>query len=330
MAFTIYNSSDSGAPTLNGITGSLLTVLDAILVTGYGSKPGAGWTKPLANTSSYGMYKQGAGATCSLFVYDAGSGSASGAEAVMTGWDQITGMTAGAVTGSNPFPTYGQSAIGGGNGATAGAVILRKSAVPTSVARSWIVMADSSSMYMFVLTGDTANTYYSFFFGDFYSLKSGSIDVGRCMIIGRTTASSSTATVERVDLLSNTLGTAAAGHFAAHAYHGIGGAITIGVHGDQVKSGNSSTLLGTISYPNPCDNSFYMSPLWVVDSASSTIRGRMRGMYQMLHGIAPFVDNSTFSGSGDYNGKAFMIIKSSGNSGMYTMEITDTLETNSQ
>ena len=29
--FTIYSSTDVGAPVLNGITGSLITVLDAVL-----------------------------------------------------------------------------------------------------------------------------------------------------------------------------------------------------------------------------------------------------------------------------------------------------------
>lgn len=328
MAFVIYNSGDSGAPTLNGQTGSLITVLDACLVNGYGSRPAAGWTKPVPNTGSYGMYKQGTGTTCSLFVYDVGSGSAGGAEAVMTGWESITSFNTGSVTGSNPFPSYTQQALGAGAGGLAGGVILRKSAVPTAVARNWYVFADSSSMYMFVQTGDTANTYYAFGFGDIYSIKSGSIDNGRCAIIGRTTASSSAANVERLDLLSNTLSTAAAGHFALRAFSGVPGSVTLGKHGDQVKSGNSTTLNGLITYPNPADFSLYISPLWVVDNASSTIRGRMRGMYQLLHTITPFSDGTVFSGSGDFSGKVFMLIKSSGNGGIYTMEISDTLETN--
>lgn len=51
MAVTKYMSSDSGAPIMNGTQGSLVNVLDAILVNGYGSKSPAGWTKPFSGTS---------------------------------------------------------------------------------------------------------------------------------------------------------------------------------------------------------------------------------------------------------------------------------------
>jgi hypothetical protein len=40
--FTIYTSNDLGAPQLNGLTGSLLTVLDAVLINGYGTKTSGG------------------------------------------------------------------------------------------------------------------------------------------------------------------------------------------------------------------------------------------------------------------------------------------------
>ena len=123
--FTIYKSSDSGAPVLNGLTGSLLEVLDACLVTGYGSQITAGWTKPLPNTASYGCFQNPSGSGLYAFVEDMGSGSAAGAEARIQGWDSITSMEAGIATGSNQFPTFAQLAIGKGS------VIARKSSFPT-------------------------------------------------------------------------------------------------------------------------------------------------------------------------------------------------------
>jgi hypothetical protein len=322
--FTIYQSTDSGAPTLNGLTGSLLTVLDAILVTGYGSQPGAGWLKPLANTSSYGCYQLPSGSTGHyLFVYDAGSGSANGAEAYLQGWDSITTMDNGAVTGSNQFPTLAQLAV------ARGAVIARKSTAPTAVARSWIAFADSRSLYFNVLTNDVVNNYYSFMFGEFYSVKSGSVDTGRTMIVGRTTPSSSAASIEKLDTLGNgSLVSATAGHFAAHAFGGGGSSITLNVHGDSVKAANSGFTLGGITYFNPVDNGLYISPIWVVDNATSTIRGRMRGFYHFLHAISNVVDTQTFTGSADYPGRTFQVVKQTGNAGVYFMETSDTLETN--
>jgi len=322
MAFVIYRSTDSGAPTINGNTGSLLAALDACLVTGYGSQPGAGWLKPLPNTESYGCIQMPSGSTANyLFIDDMGSGSAGGAECRLTGWDTITTMDGGAVTGSNQFPTFAQLAV------AKGAVIARKSAARTGVARAWTIMADSRSMYAFILTGDTAANYYGFMFGEFYSIKSGSIDTGRCMIVGRAAASTSVNTNERLDVITTTITTATAGHFAAHAFGGGGSSITLNVHGDPGKSVGTA-LLGQVAYLNGVDNGLYISPVWVCDNATANVRGRMRGFHHFLHAIANVVDGQTFTGSADYPGRTFEVLKQSGNSGVYFMETSDTLETN--
>jgi hypothetical protein len=321
--FTIYQSTDSGAPTLTGLTGSLLTVLDAILVNGYGTQPGAGWLKPMANTSSYGIYQLPSGSTGHyLFVDDAGSGSALGTEARLQGWDSITTFDNGAVTGSNQFPTLAQLAIGRGS------VIARKSTAPTAVARTWIAFADSRSLYFNVLTGDVANNYFSFMFGEFFSIKSGSVDTGRTMIAGRSVASSSLAATEKLDTLSYTITTAVAGNFAAHAFGGGGSSITLNKHGDAGKSNSATSLLGTVQYFNSADSGLYISPVWVVDNATSTVRGRMRGFHQFLHAISNVSDGQVFTGSGEFAGRNFQVVKQTGNSGVYFMETTNTLETN--
>jgi hypothetical protein len=321
--FRIYQSTDSGAPTLNGLTGSLLALLDACLVNGYGSQIPAGWLKPIPNTGSFGCFQLPSGSTGHyLFVGDSGSNGQGGAEAYLQGWDSITNFNEFAVTGSNQFPTLAQLAVGRGS------VIARKSAAPTAVGRTWIVMADSRSLYGFVQTGDVANAYYGFMFGEFYSIKSGSVDTGRTMIVGRSIVSSSVASTERLDTLGTTMTTAVAGHFAAHAFGGGGSSITLNVHGDPGKSAGT-TLLGQVTYLNNVDNGLYISPVWVVDNATANIRGRMRGFYQYLHAIANVVDGQTFTGSADFPGRTFEVIKQTGNGpGVYFMETSDTLETN--
>ena len=329
MGFTIYSSSDSGAPTLNGLTGSLLSVLDACLVNGYGTKIAAGWTKPLPNTSSYGCYKQGTGSLFYLFAYDAGSGSAAGTEAQMSGWDSITSIVNGSVTGNNPFPTYGQLTIGPGTGSASGAVIYRKSIAPNATARTWIVFADSSSLYMFSISGDSGGTYTGFSFGDFYSLRSGSVDTSRCLIIGRSVISSSTITSDKLDVLSTSNPmTATAGHFAAHTFSGASGSITLSKHGDGIKGGASGSLCGVIQYLNSVDNGLYISPVWIVETAIASVRGRMRGFYHLCHPTSSFTDGQVFSGSGDFPNRTFRVIVPTGNNGAYFMETSDTLETN--
>lgn len=47
----VYLSTDKDAPRLDRTAGSLLTILKACLVTGYGDKEGAGWTMPFEDTT---------------------------------------------------------------------------------------------------------------------------------------------------------------------------------------------------------------------------------------------------------------------------------------
>jgi len=321
MAFTIYNSSDSGAPTLNGNAGSLLTVLDAVLVTGYGAKTAAGWWKPFPNTSSYGMYMQGTGSsTCSLFVYDNASGSV-GAEAQLTGWDSITAIDNGKVTGSNQFPTVAQ--VGPGSGS----VTVRKSTTSDSTARAWYIFADSHSMYGFIQALDADRGYRAFMFGDYYSIRSGSVETNRCIIMGRNVGSSSTVAGDRLDVLGASLLTGVNGCYAAHLYSGLGTSSLLNKHGDGIK-GSTTALNGNVPFLNPQDNGFYISPIWLADSSTGIVRGRMRGFYQICHATTSLVDAQTFTSSADFPGRTFQVVQKSANAGTYFIETSNTLETN--
>jgi hypothetical protein len=330
--FRIFKSTDPGAPSLFGTTGSLVTVLDYCLITG------SGWIKPFPNTSSfvanatandYACWQQptGSGGTGSagmtLFVNDgAPNGTALYKEAWATGWEVLTSLSAsvtnGVGTGSGQFPLPGQLL-------TTGHVVIRKSTTSDGTnARPWIITADSSSFYLFVSTGDTANTYFGFGFGDVYSFKSGSNDAYRCIIIGRSAENSTAAGNEGMDLLS-ALATGTTGTFMARTFGGAGSSITASKSGDSVK-GSSTTLLGNLYYPNSTDNAFYSSPIWVAEG--SNIRGQLRGMYQILHPIANFLDGTNYTGSADFNGKTFTIVKTTPNSGLYLIETSNTLLTN--
>ena len=55
MAITYYESEDAGAPAFSfsgssgAYTTNIIQLMDAILVNGYGSKPGLGWTKVMTS-----------------------------------------------------------------------------------------------------------------------------------------------------------------------------------------------------------------------------------------------------------------------------------------
>jgi hypothetical protein len=282
---------------------------------------GSGWLKPLPDTASYGCFQQPTGSGLIFFINDNAPGAAGNKEARIQGWDSITSILGGWPTGSNPFPTFAQSGI------PSGSLIARKTNTVDSTIRSWIVAADSRSFYAFISTGDAANTYLAFGFGDIYSIKTGSLDQYACMIAGRNSENSATVTVDKLDVLGSSVTTAVAGNFMAHTFSGLGTSITIGKHGDGVK-GSTTSLFGSVPYLNSADGGVYISPVWVTEAATGVIRGRLRGFYQFLHAISNVSDQQTFTGSGGYAGRTFLIIKQSGNSGVYMLETSDTLETN--
>lgn len=57
---TIYKSTDPSAPVMNGSAGSLIAVLKACLVDGYGAKPAAGWSFVDVHAATYkALFTQG-------------------------------------------------------------------------------------------------------------------------------------------------------------------------------------------------------------------------------------------------------------------------------
>jgi hypothetical protein len=310
--FTIIKSTNVGAPTLNGQSGSLVAVLDFCLT---GSV--TGWTRTFTSSSSgtvtRAQYQMPSGSRMSINIQDDAIGTGGAKEARIFAFESGSAIDA----GSGQFPLAGQGVAG-----TGGYLIARKSTSADTTARVWQCFADSSTFYFFAQTGDQASTYEAFMFGDIYSLKSN--DLYRCIIIGR--ASENTTATETTDTLA-AINTAVAGHYMSRTYGGGGVSTAVGKHGDAVK-GSTTALNGTVQYPNGPDGTMYISPVWVHENASSTVRGRLRGSYQICHAIANFSDGDTFNGSSTLVGKTFQILKSSCNLGVYCIETSATLETN--
>ena len=318
--FTIYRSGDASAPVLHGNAGSLISVLDGCLVTGYGSKaaPSPAWTHPVATASNIASYKQGAGSLLGLVINDnAPNATSLGKEAWATGWESVAGVGSPVGSGTNQFPTAAQLL-------TSGHTVIRKSAATGTTARDWIVVADSTTFYLFAATTDVASTYYFFGFGDIYSHKS-TTDTYKCFIMGRNLENDTTAAAEGGDLFS-AFNASVVGNFVARTSGGSGTSITMGKHGDSVK-GSATSFLGTGEYPNGPDNGMYISPIWVTET-TPRIRGRLRGLYMPLHAISNFTDGQTFTASGDYSGKTFLAIKQTQNAGVVLVDTSATVETN--
>ena len=149
MTVRLYRSTDAGAPNLTGQVGSLVALLDAILVNGYGAKPAAGWTKAFS-AANKGAYKQDTTASNNpagmyLYVDDTGPGAGSAREARATGFETMSAITP---TGTGQFPTAALTSV------TGGYTCIRKSATADATVRQWTAIANGQTLYLFIESGD--------------------------------------------------------------------------------------------------------------------------------------------------------------------------------
>jgi len=319
MAFTIYRSTDASAPVMSGQNGTLVTLLDNCLVTGYGSKAAAGWTKPFTGASK-AAFRAPSGNQLYLRVQDDGPGAGAAREARMTGYETMSDVD----TGTGPFPTAAQG-VGG-----IAMTVLRKSNTADATARTWIVIADARTLYVCILTADTAGAYRSFMFGEIFSILS-TTDNYRTMIIGRGIENSTAGNQENLDALTTSVSSSVTNHYIARGYTGLGGSTLIGKHADSAKNGNSTLINGLVPLTNPSDGGMLMSPVWVHDPVTSpagNLRGRMRGFWQLCHPATSVGDQEIVTGTGELAGRQFMFIKNTANTNSFVFEISDTLETN--
>lgn len=301
----VYKSSDASAPTLDGTAGSLIAVLDGCLVNGYGSKAAAGWTKPYSGTNT-AVYLPSAGHY--LDVNDAGAGAATTQEATVRGYESMTAVA----TGTNPFPTTAQSASPG--------LYIRKSATATSTARGWVLIADAYTFHLFVLTGDTASMYFTFTFGRFYSFKSG--DTYRSMIYARSATGTGTSGIGSG--LGNSNIAAQAGLYLPRTYAGTGTSVQGGLLGL-----GTTLLTAPFNGPNSPDGLVYLSRLILSEAtAAAGLRGYLRGVYQIAT-ATNMSDGDTFSGSGDFAGRSFLVIKNTTSTTAYLALETSTWDSSS-
>jgi len=338
--FQYYTSTDpSGPGPITGQAGSLLSVLDACLVNGYGSKAAAGWSKPFANSGNIGCYQNGAtiphgmnpATGLSLLINDNGpNGTSTYKEAWAVGWEAIASIGSPVGTGTGQFPLPAQLLSGN--------VVVRKSFTADTTPRYWELFGDAYTFYFFVQSGDQAGVYFGLFFGDIFSLK-GASDAYRCFIHGSYVENSGANGSCQLDAQPPPSGNACAlqfpvgGLYMPRTFGGSGTSINvtrIGDFGLVAISSTSSPVAwnGLMQTPNGPDLSLYLTPAWVCEPLLVCKRGRMRGFYQLGHPAANFADGQTFNGANDYAGKTFQIVKGGIWGGLWCIETSATVETN--
>lgn len=299
MTVNVYKSTDASAPNvLAGTIGTLITVLDACLVNGYGAKAAAGWTKAYSGTN-LAAYRQGASSGL-LQHYLRIDDSLLAVQAKAVGYEDMSDVN----TGTGPFPTSGQLAAG---------TYFPKSLTADTTVRPWMIVATNRAFYLYVHhdeTDITSSSSYKLmaFFGDITSYKSG--DQYNCMILGN--SASGVASNNFANTSAN-LATQLNGHYLARSYTQTGGAIQVAKIIDYMRNGGDANIGAAPTtptpYPDPMTGGMLLAPIYVTEGITSraTVRGVMPGLWAPLHNL-PGNHWDTFSGSGAFAGKTFILL----------------------
>lgn len=295
MSVTVYRNTDASAPVLTGTAGDLTNLLDKCLVSGYGAKAAAGWSKPFVGGAGQAVFRPGSGVQHYFNIDDGGSGLGGAKEAPIRGYETMTAFA----TGTGLFPTTAQSAT---------SMIIRKSATADATARNWIVIADDRTAHVLVASGDQAGYYYANF-GELYSV-SANPDNYRSIVQAGNQANNPQANQQGGCRYDNGNGSVAV-RYAARSYTGGGTALVLGGWydlrmsnmGTNDQASKSSILLGA----DPISAQHLLSP-WSLHELGVGIRGRDRGHFQPLARLGTYADGDTISPSaGPYSGRTFLI-----------------------
>lgn len=296
MTVRFYRSTDAGAPQNTNAAGSLIAILDACLVNGYGSQLPAGWTKPFSGTNKAG-YKQGAGSSGFYLRVEDTTTSA----ARVKGCEDMTGID----TTVSDFPTNVQFS---------GGLYMQKN--NSAAAYQWELIANEKFFTLLIAHTSDNNRRQLMCFGDIVSNKSG--DAFNTILIAPTQASTSDLVTSY--LQANLMGSYQ-GHFLVRPHTQVGSAVNV----SKMSVGTQSALGGSngIAYPSPIDGALHLAPIFITEP-NAGLRGKLPCVWNILHN-APFQQGDIITGTGDFAGKTFLASNTGYTAGYQALfEISDT------
>jgi hypothetical protein len=300
---TVYRHDDASAPVLDGTVSSLIDLLDACLVTGYGAKSAAGWTKPYTGTNKAVFRNSAVSGTGYHFrlLDDGVLSSNAGRDCEIRGYQTMSDVD----TGSFPAPTVAQLANGR---------IWRKSGTADATAREWVVIADERTAIVVIWPHGTSLPPRGEIMGDFDPVDGDT--VYHVVLSGQEASAGTTASRYAV---SNSRHGIAAGGLLANAgvapTTSAGGQWSIGSRSaldgaadtaagpicstnvlNPPGAGNGSTIWGLMGpSPQPLTLQDYWTRVAVFDS-TGVLRGYLRGVYFPLTSVTL---NASPLGDGD-------------------------------
>lgn len=314
-----YRWDDASAPQINGAAGSLIAVMDACLVNGYGAKASAGWGKPF-QTTNVAAYRAPAGNRFYCRVDDT-----SGAVARVFGTETMTDIN----TYTGPFPNSAQ---------LSGGLHVHKSTTADATLRSWVMIANDRFFIMIIQSASSVWAALDYTlcgghwaFGEIVSYKPG--DAYNSVILGCFSATQNSAS--SLGQISRNAYPTINGHYIARSALQIGSPVSINkvIMNDPADfpNGGIGGFASYAPYPDPITGGILTSPIGVTEFIQSRIlvRGRLPGLWAMLHYYG-LNHGDVVNGTGDLAGKSFLVTRLHGASssaaygGHALLEISDT------
>lgn len=163
-----YSSADPGAPQLTGQVGSLVALLDAVLVDGYGAggvaKDGAGWTRSLSGANKRAYRNDHVAGTGFVLEVDDSAATGTARFARARGYSVLRQFGDGDDATPSVLDRPG------------GSIIAKSSSLGPAGSR-WVAIADSRAIYLFTNVNPLhlPDQRQAYFFGDFVSYKPGDV-----------------------------------------------------------------------------------------------------------------------------------------------------------
>ena len=302
---TIFTSDDAGAPVLSGQVGTLIPVLDACLINGYGAKAGMGWAKDFSGTN-LAAYRAPAGNRFYLRVDDTNAQYPQ-----FNGYRTMSGIS----TGTGLFPSAVQLA-GGIKGV--------KSSTASAAARPWVIIASQQAFYLWVgfasaTMGALATTTDIFFFGDYQSYMPG--DSLSTAIIGRTAQDNGAAATNFGS--KHGTGAVSVGHYMASDFAQSGNSEQFGTLVTPSVNSSDSGAGGGL-YPDPITGGMVLDLIRIVEGGTikRLIRGQLPGVYNPVHQW-PGYHLDVLQGRGELTGHDMVILYKGGNEGRLVFSLNE-------
>lgn len=293
MAVTYLTNLSPGVPTLTGAAGSLITLLDYLLVTTLG------WTKAFTGTN-IASYRAPTGNRHYLNVDDTTT-----LNSRLRGFEVATAAGVAPAAGTGPFPTDAMN--------SGGFYFLKGD--DTTTARKWWFLSNGPLFYLTSYCAGSQLYTTTLTFGEFPSAKAA--DAYNTILGAGWSANDYI-----YPMYVYNINTAGSGVAIARSYTQLGGAVG-GVriipyyYGSQSQIGSSGA-----AYPSPLEGALLLSKVQVSEPGAYLMRGFLPGIWAPLH-VRPLLDGDTFTGTGDFAGRSFLV-RNSGSSGQVIIELSDT------